>query len=333
MSTALACRAGPEADVKAVRVHQFGGPEVLSLEDIPDPQPGPGQVVVRISAIGVNPVDTYIRSGKYGPRPFPYTPGADAAGVVAAVGDNVTRVKTGDRVYTGSTISGAYAQMALCSEQTVYPLPPHITFSQGAAIGIPYGTAHRALFHRAQVRAGERVLVHGASGGVGLAAIQLARAFGCTVIGTAGTQEGRTLVANEGAHFVLDHRSDGYLTKLMDFTDGKGVELILEMAAHINLGKDLEILAKYGRVIVIGNRGRVEIDARETMRRDADIRGMTLMNATETDLLGVHAAIIAGLENGSLRPIVARELPLSEVARAQELVMQDGARGKIVLVP
>ncbi len=319
--------------MKAVRVHGFGGPEVLSLEDVPDPLPGPGQVLVRVAAIGVNPVDTYIRAGKYGPRAFPYTPGSDAAGVVEAVGQNVTRVQPGDRVYTGSTISGAYAQKTLCSEQTVHLLPGHINFLQGAAVGIPYATAHRALFHRAQVRAGETVLVHGASGGVGLAAVQLARAFGCTVVGTAGTEEGRTLVANEGAHLVLDHRAEGYLTKAMNFTGGKGFELILEMAAHLNLGKDLEILAKYGRVIVIGNRGRVEIDARETMRRDADIRGMTLMNATETDLLGIHAAIIAGLENHSLRPVVARELPLSEVARAQELVMQDGARGKIVLIP
>lgn len=319
--------------MKAVRVHRFGGPEVLGLEDVPDPQPGAGQVVVRIAAIGVNPVETYVRSGKYGPRAFPYTPGSDSAGVVEAIGQDVTRAKPGDRVYTAATISGAYAEKALCSQQTLHLLPPYITFAQGAAIGIPYATAHRGLFHRGKVLAGETLLVHGASGGVGLAAVQLARAFGCTVIGTAGTEEGRALVAREGAHFVLDHRADGYLAKVMDLTAGKGVDLILEMAAHINLGKDLEVLAKDGRVIVIGSRGPVEIVPRETMRREADIRGMTLMNATEADLLGIHAAIVAGLENRTLRPVIARELPLSEVARAHELVMQDGARGKIVLVP
>jgi NADPH2:quinone reductase len=223
----------PEAKVKAVRVHRFGGPEVLSLEDVPDPQPGPGQVVVRVAAIGVNPVETYVRSGKYGPRAFPYTPGSDCAGVVESVGPDVTRLNTGDRVYTASTISGAYAQKALCTHQTVYPLPADITFSQGAAIGVPYATAHRGLFHRGKLLAGEMLLVHGASGGVGLAAVQFARAFGCTVIGTAGTEEGRALVAREGAHFVLDHRADGYLARAMDLTAGKGVDLILEMAAHI----------------------------------------------------------------------------------------------------
>jgi NADPH2:quinone reductase len=317
--------------VKAVRVHRFGGPEVLDIEEVPEPRPGPGQVIVRIEAIGVNPVETYVRAGKYGPRAFPYTPGSDCAGVVEAIGPEVTRCKTGDRVYAASTLSGAYAQKALCSQQTVHPLPAHVTFAQGAAIGVPYATAHRAIFLRANAKAGETVLVHGASGGVGLAAVQFTRALGCTVIGTAGTEIGLKLVADQGAHVVLNHREPGYLTKLMDQTGGKGVDFILEMAAHINLGKDLEVLAKNGRVIVIGNRGPVQIDARETMRRDADIRGMTLMNATEPELMGIHAAIIAGLENGSLRPIVAMELPLSEVAKAHELVMQDGARGKIVM--
>jgi NADPH2:quinone reductase len=319
--------------LKAVRVHRFGGPEVLAIEEVPDPQPGPGQVVVRIEAIGINPVETYVRAGKYGPRTFPYTPGSDSAGIVEAVGAGVTRVTIGDRVYTASTISGAYAQKALCSQQTVHLLPAHVTFPQGSAIGVPYATAHRAIFLRANAKAGETVLVHGASGGVGLAAVQFARALGCTVIGTAGTDDGLKLVAEQGAHFVLNHRVEGYLAKVMDLTGGKGVDLILEMAAHINLGKDLEILAKNARVIVIGNRGPAQIDARETMRRDADIRGMTLMNATEPELLAIHAAIIAGLENGSLRPIVAKELPLSEVAKAHELVMQDGARGKIVMKP
>ena len=319
--------------MKAVRVHRFGGPEVLAIEEVPAPQPGPGQLVVRIEAIGINPVETYVRAGKYGPRTFPYTPGSDSAGIVEAVGAGVSHVKVGDRVYTASTISGAYAEKALCSQQTVHLLPAHVTFQQGAAIGVPYATAHRAIFLRANAKAGETVLVHGASGGVGLAAVQFTRALGCTVIGTAGTDDGLRLVSEQGAHFVLNHRVDGYLAKVMDLTGGKGVDLILEMAAHVNLGKDLEILAKNGRVIVIGNRGPVQIDARETMRRDADIRGMTLMNATESELLGILAAIIAGLENGSLRPIVAKELPLSDVAKAHELVMQDGARGKIVVRP
>lgn len=319
--------------MKAIRVHQFGDPDVLKLEEVPDPVAGAGQVVVRISAIGVNPVETYIRTGKYGPRTFPYTPGSDCAGVVEAIGEGVTRVKPGDRVYTASTISGAYAQKALCTQQTVHPLPAHVTYAQGAAVGVPYATAYYGLFLRGAARSGETLLVHGASGGVGIAAVQLAKPLGGTIIGTAGTDEGRDIVADQGAQFVLDHRAHGYLAKVMDLTAGKGVDIILEMAAHTNLGKDLDVLAKHGRVIVIGSRGKVEIDPRATMMRDADIRGMTLMNATEEQLAVIHTAIIAGLENRSLNPIVAKELPLAQAAKAHELIMQPGARGKIVLVP
>ena len=319
--------------MKAIRVRQFGGPEVLNIEEVPVPEVGPGQVLVSIHAVGVNPVDTYIRAGKYGPRTFPYTPGLDSAGVVETIGEGVARVKPGDRVYTGSTLSGAYAQKALCSEQTVHALPAHITFQQGAAIGVPYATAYYGLFVRAAARAGETLLVHGASGGVGVAAVQLAKNLGCTVIGTAGTQEGTDVVADQGADFVLNHRKEGYLAKLMDLTAGKGVDLVLEMAAHLNLGKDLTVLAKNGRVIVIGSRGKVELDPRDTMSRNAEIRGMSLLNVTAQELLPIHDAIIAGLEKRTLRPVVARELPLAEAVVAHKLVMQDGARGKIVLVP
>lgn len=319
--------------MKAIRVHSFGGPEVLKLEDVPDPKPGAGQVLVRVAAAGVNPFETYIRAGNYGPRTFPYTPGVDAAGVVEAAGDGVTRVKPGDRVYTAGTLTGSYAEKTLCAQNTVHSLPPHVTFAQGAAVGVPYATAYRALFERAAARAGEMVFVHGASGGVGIAAVQLGRAAGFTIIGTAGTDAGCQLVLDQGAHHALNHRADGYLKKLMELTDGKGANVILEMAAHVNLGKDLGILARHGRVIVIGSRGKVEIDPRDTMSREADIRGMSLMNSTEPELLGIHAALVAGLENRALRPIVGKELPLAQAAQAHELIMQSGARGKIVLLP
>ncbi|HZL37413.1 MAG TPA: NADPH:quinone reductase [Tepidisphaeraceae bacterium] len=319
--------------MKAIRVHQFGGPEVLKLEDVADPAPGPGQAVVRLEAVGINPVETYIRAGKYGPRPFPYTPGTDAAGVVEAVGDGVKSFRAGDRVYTSGSITGTYAQRALCTETQLHPLPAKITFQQGAALGVPYATAHYGLFKRGRARAGETLLVHGASGGVGTAAVQLARALGLTVIGTAGTNKGRQLVMEQGAHHVLDHHDPKYLDQLMALTNGRGMDLILEMASHTNLGKDLTLLAKFGRVVVIGSRGPVQIDPRDAMGRDADIRGMTLMNADEQDLKGIHAAIIAGLENGSLRPIVGREMPLADAAKAHEKVLEAGSFGKIVMKP
>ena len=201
--------------MKAIRVHKFGGPEELQLEDVPDLTAGPGQVVVRVHAIGVNPVDTYVRSGLYPLKPsLPYTPGMDAAGIVESIGEGVTRVAAGDSVYVAGTISGAYAQQALCLESQVHRLPAQLTFEQGAAVGVPYATAYRALFHRAAARPGELVFVHGATGGVGIAAVQLARAAGMTVIATGGTEKGRANAAQQGAHHVLDHHAPDYLDQL-----------------------------------------------------------------------------------------------------------------------
>ncbi len=320
--------------MKAIRIHHFGGPEVMGLEEVADLQPGPDQVVVQVKAIGVNPVDTYIRSGTYAMKPgLPYTPGSDAAGIVKAIGKGITLVRTGDRVYIAGTLSGAYAQQALCQESQVHPLVQQVSFSQGAAIGTPYATAYRALFFRAQAKPSEVVLVHGASGGVGIAAVQLARAAGMRVIGTAGTQKGRDLVIQQGAHYVLDHQEAGYLDEVPALTGGRGVDVILEMLANVNLGRDLKILALRGRVVVVGNRGTVEIDPRDTMGRDAAILGMALFNASEAERASIHAALVAGLENGTLHPVVGQELPLTNASQAHEIVMKPGAYGKIVLIP
>ncbi len=318
--------------MKAIRVHEFGGPEVMQLEDVPDLTAG--QVVVRVRAIGVNPVDTYIRAGLHAVKPpLPYTPGTDAAGVVESIGEGVTSVAPGESVYVAGTISGSYAGQALCSESQVHRLPPHLTFEQGAAVGIPYATAYRALFHRAGARAGEVALIHGATGGVGTAAVQLARAAGMTVIATGGTDKGRSNVAEQGAHHVLDHHAPDYLDQIMSLTGGKGVNVILEMLANVNLAKDLGVLARYGRVVVIGSRGKIEIDPRAAMTRDLSILGMTLFNTSDEDRASIHAALVAGLENGTLRPVVGKEMPLADAARAHELVLEPGAFGKIVLIP
>ena len=320
--------------MKAIRVHEFGGPEVLRLEDVEEPRPGRGEVLVRVRAAGVNPVDTYIRGGVHAVRPaLPYTPGADAAGMVEAVGEGVTRVAAGERVYVGGSVTGTYAELVVCSEWQAQRLPDRVTFAQGAGVNTPYATAYRALFQKARAAAGETVFIHGASGGVGVAAVQLARAAGLTVIGTGGTEEGRRLASAEGAHHVLDHHAAGYLEELQRLTGGRGPEVILEMLANVNLQKDLEAVGRGGRVVVVGSRGPVEINPRAAMTRDASIHGMTLFNVTPDELAGIHAAITAGLEAGTLRPFVGRELPLAEASRAHEEVLQPGARGKIVLKP
>jgi NADPH:quinone reductase len=320
--------------MKAIRVEEFGGPEVLKLEQVPDFKPGAGQLVVRVRAVGVNPVDTYIRAGVY-PRkpPLPYTPGTDAAGTVESVGAGVTTFRPDDRVYTATTLSGAYAEQALCDPALVFPLSAHVSFAQGAAMHIPYATAFRALFHRAQAQGGETVLIHGASGGVGVAAVQLARAAGLYVIGTAGSDRGKQLVAAEGAHQVLDHNRSNHFEEALAATAGRGYDVIVEMLANINLGRDLGILAPKGRVVVVGNRGTTEINARDIMTRDGSILAMSLWNATPRELTSIHSALAAGLENRSLRPIIGQELPLAEAARAHVAVMEPGAYGKIVLIP
>ena len=319
--------------MKAIRVHQFGGPEVMQLKNVPDPDPGPGQVLIHTRAIGVNPVETYLRSGMNPKLPLPYTPGSDAAGEVASVGLGVRNFKPGARVYTGGTVTAAYANRMVCDATDVHPLPDKISFAEGAALNIPYATAYRALFQRARATPGETVLIHGASGGVGTAAIQLARAAGLQIIGTVGSEKGEQLARDLGAHHVLNHRAPDYLGELMKITENRGVNIILEMLANVNLGKDLTVLARNGRVIVIGSRGKVEIDARELMMRDAEIRAMLLFNVGVEDKASIHAALGTGLENETLKPVIHCEIPLAEAPRAHQLIMEPGAHGKIILTP
>ena len=318
--------------MKAILVRQFGGPEVLKLEDVPTPKPAAGQVLVRIHDAGVNPYDTYMRNGTYAVKPpLPYTPGSDGAGIVDAVGGGVTRVKPGDRVYTAKTVTGAYAEYALALESQVHPLAPKVSFAQGASVWVPYGTAYHALFHSAEARASETVLIHGASGGVGIASVQMARAMGLTIFGTAGTQKGLDLAKREGAHQVFDHTKSGYQDEILRATGGRGVDIILEMLANVNLANDLKLLAQRGRVIVIGSRGDVTITPRDLMVRRASVRAFTLWAITEAEEADIHAGLISGLENGTLHPVVGKELPLAEAARAHKEVMEPGAFGKIVL--
>jgi NADPH2:quinone reductase len=323
--------------MRAIRVHEFGDPSVLRLEEVPAPAPGPGQVQVRVHAVGVNPVETYIRSGRYAFLPSPpYIPGTDGAGVIMAVGPGVTAWAPGQRVFFFGTALGkgvgAYTEVTVCGAEQIHRLPDRVRFAQGAALGVPYATAHRALFGRGRGRAGEIVMVHGASGGVGLAAVQLARWRGMDVIGTAGTDEGLALVRESGAHVAVSHRAALYLDQIRDATKGKGPNLIIEMLANVNLDNDLGLVAERGRIVVVGNRGKIEIDPRQTMSKDSTILGMSLWNVAQDELAAIYEDIIEGLESGALVPQVAREFPLAEAPKAHDAVMAPGAKGKIVLM-
>jgi NADPH2:quinone reductase len=321
--------------MRRIRVHAYGGPEVLVLEEADDPRPGPQEVLIRVKAAGVNPYESYGRAGSYGARnpTLPYTPGSDAAGTVEALGDGVHDLAVGDRVFTMGTLTGSYAELALCERSRVQLLPDRISFAQGAALFVPYTTAYRALFQLARIAPAETLLVHGASGGVGLAALQFARAAGLTIIGTAGTDKGLELIARQGAHHAVNHHAKGYQTKIMELTQGRGADAILEVLANVNLGPDLKMLASGGRVVVVGSPGDATITPRDLMARDASIMAMTLWNVPVEGLRKIGCAIRAGLEAGFLDPVVSLELPLAATAEAHRRIASSGALGKIVLIP
>jgi len=311
--------------MRAIRVHEFGDPDVLALEEVPQPEPVEGEVLVRIQAAGVNPYETYVRAGLYTELPaLPYTPGVDGAGV---------RADTGERVYVTDSLSGTYAEYALCHEADVRPLPDGLSYAQGSAVGVPYFTAYRALVQRAQPVEGERILIHGASGGVGIATVQLAVAAGLDVVGTAGSEAGSELIAAQGDVRVLDHRDPEHLAAAMKLTGGRGFDIIIEFLANVNLGGDLKVLAQRGRVVVVGSRGTVEVDARDLMNAEGTVLGMRGPNARPDEVVAARAAVHAGLHSGVLKPVVGRELPLAEAARAHRLFAERPALGRLALVP
>lgn len=319
--------------MKAIVVSEFGGSEVLRIAECKLRDPDEGEVLIQVKAVGVNPVETYIRAGTYPRLPaLPYTPGGNVAGIVEACGAGVTVLKVGDRVYSAATMTGAYAEKSICNAVDVFSLPDSLSFAQGTALGVPAATAWRGLFTRGEGKKGERVLIHGASGSVGQAAVQLALDAGLEVYGTAGSSEGCTLVEAIGAK-AFNHNMAGYDGEMREATSGEGFDLILEMLANKNLEMDLELLAPGGRVVIIGSRGRIEIDPRATMGKETDIRGLALFNATSKELKETHEALAIAMERGVLLPGICQEFTLEDAPAAHDLVIKDGNGGKIVLVP
>ncbi|HVF47320.1 MAG TPA: NADPH:quinone reductase [Pyrinomonadaceae bacterium] len=320
--------------MKAIVVREFGEPKVMRVEDVPTPTPSARQVLVKIDAAGVNPVDTYLRTGIHAHAPnLPYTPGKDAAGVVEQVGTEVTKFQVGDRVYAADSITGTYAEYTVCNEDQLGRLPDSISFEQGAGIWTPYATSYRALFQKASAKKGETVLIHGASGGVGIAAVQWAKGVGLKVIGTASSDEGKQLVSEQRADAVFDHADEDHLGDIHEFTDGRGVDIIIEMLANVNLERDFEALAMFGRITVVGSRGSLQFTPRLAMTREATIYGMSLFNSSQDERDDIHAAIFDGLNDEYLNPIVTRRFSLDEAPRAHHEVIENKALGKIVLVP
>lgn len=320
--------------MKAIVVHEYGEPEVMKLEHLETPSTSAGQVLVKIEAAGINPVDTYLRTGIHAHAPvLPYTPGKDGAGTVEAVGDGVVKFKPGDRVYTAGCISGTYAEYALCEEKHLGKLPEYTSFEQGAGIWTPYATSYRALFQKADAKSGETVLIHGASGGVGTAAVQWAMNAGLKVIGTASSDEGNELVRSQGVEAVFDHTDEDHFGDIREFTGGKGVDIVVEMLANENLERDFEPLAMFGRIVIVGNRGSIQFTPRQAMTKDATVYGMSLFNTPQKELIEIHQAIFDGLSNGFLKPPVSRQFALADAPLAHHAIIEEKANGKIVLTP
>ncbi|WP_048810039.1 NADPH:quinone reductase [Candidatus Methylacidiphilum infernorum] len=318
--------------MKAIVVSRFGGPEVLEYKEIAKPEVQKDSVLIAVKAAGVNPVDTYIRAGSFGyQKSLPFVPGIDGAGIVEEAGEGVSKFPKGQRVFFQG-VMGSYAEYVVCPESHVFALPPSLSFSQGAAIGSPYATAYHGLFQCAEAQAGQSVLVHGASGGVGIAAVQWAKSHGLSILATAGTPQGRELVLGMGAEKVFNHYEEGYVEQILDYTKNQGVEIILEMLANKNLEKDLSLVADRGKIVVIGSRGRIEIDPRNILRKEARLIGVNLFLATPTQRKSIFSAIEAGLMNNTLRPVIRAEIPLEKASLAHEMILKPGAAGKIILV-
>lgn len=324
------------------------------------PALSPTQVLIEVHCIGVNPVETYIRSGAYAALPaLPFTPGFDACGVIRELGSASLRgpvgeLRVGMRVWVCRSVTGTYATHCVCEASSICAMPDEgeaggtLSDEQGAGVGVPCLTAALALFEHARVQPGERVLVHGASGAVGLACVQLGAAHGCEVWGTASTQEGKAAVSLAGARRVFGHATTDLHAMLDAHRTGAssagaspasaghaGVQVVIEMLANINLALDAQLVGPRGRIVVVGNRGELAFNPRSLMAKDASVLGMSLMNATHEPNGGSWAramrTVDAALRAGTLRPVVSRVLPLSRAWEAHDAVMQGGKVGKIVL--
>lgn len=323
--------------MRAVRVQRFGGPEVLQVDcQAPLPEVGEDQVMVRVIFAGINPVETYIREGQYSRLPeLPYCPGTDAAGYVQQTGRRVTSLKVGDRVFVSgnssfSNNSGSYAQFVVTDATYVFPLHPRLTFAQGASLGVPFFTAYKALILRARTKPGETVLIHGASGAVGTAAVQIARALGANVVGTAGTKDGMDVVTRCGAHHVFNHNHKSYEKKMVDHIGC--FDVIIEHLANINLGHDCQMLKERARVMVVGCRGGVNINPRHLMMPEASICGVALGTTTPGEWAEMGAAIVAGIESGWVNPVINKEYSMEEAQQVHyDIIHSKGAKGKLVL--
>jgi len=324
--------------VKAVRIHQYGGPEVLVYEDVPVPEPGPAQVLVRVEAASVNPVDVAVREDRFPtPKKPPKTLGSDGSGIVEVVGGDVTTVRPGDRVFfsgLGVGSEGSYADYALIAETQAVRMPATLSFVDAAALGMAFPAAYYGLIRRGKVQAGETVLVQGAAGGVGSASVQLAKALGARVIATIAGSAQADLVRGLGADETIDYQREDVVARTLALTDGKGADLVHELVISVNLPIDVRLVAKGGRIVCTGQGPSPEavVPIGEALAKDVTLLFMNLNNAGRAGVAAIAAEVAGMAASGRVKPVIGATFPLADARRAHELLASEHL-GKIVLLP
>jgi NADPH:quinone reductase len=322
--------------VKAIRVHATGGPETLRLEEVPVPAPGPGQVLIRVEATGVNFVDVYHREGLY-PVPLPFTPGREAAGIVERIGDGVTTCRPGERVASES-LTGGYAEYAIAAAERVVPLPEGLDSRVGAAVLLQGLTAHYLAFSTYSLHPGDTCLVHAAAGGVGLLLCQIARRRGARVIGTVGTEEKARLAREAGAHDVILYSRDDFQAETGRLTGGAGVQVVYDSVGRTTFLKGLDCLAPRGTMVLYGqSSGPVGSLDPQILNQKGSLflTRPTLAHYVRTreELLQRTRELFGWVADGSLAVRIGREFPLAAAAEAHAELEARRTTGKVLLIP
>ncbi|MBW4089591.1 MAG: NADPH:quinone oxidoreductase family protein [Proteobacteria bacterium] len=323
--------------MKAMVCEAFGGPEVLALREVPDPpQPGAGEIQLRLRARGVQYVDVLMLAGKYQFRPDPpFIPGSEAAGEVLAVGPGVTRFRPGDQVMSRHRL-GAFAERANAPESACDPVPQGLSLEQAGVFRAAHATAYHALLQRGRLAAGETVLIHGAAGGIGIAAIQVAKLFGATVIATASTEAKRAACLEEGADHAIDYRG-GFLDQVKALTGGHGVDIVYDPIGAAVTEESLRTLAWGGRLLILGflGGGPATIRSNYLLIKGIDAIGVRIGGLAEANpaLAEANAHALAEFAAaGQLRPRISHRFPLDQAAAAVQAVIDRAVIGKAVLV-
>ncbi len=322
--------------MKAIVCHELSGLAALRLEDVPEPRPRPGQVRVRVRACGINFADSLIARGQYQTQPEPpFSPGFEVAGDILDVGEGVTDFRAGDRVIA-ITPHGGYAEQVVANVDRCVPMPATMPYEQGAAFPVVFGTSHIALWHRARLRAGETLVVHGASGGVGLTAVAIGKQLGATVIATASSPEKLAVAQEHGADYLIDTRREDVRSRIKELTGGRGADVIYDPVGGELFAASLRAIAFEGRILVIGFAGGTvpQIPANHLLVKNVDVIGLNwpayaerhpqLMTASFRTLMDWYLT-------GAIRPYISAIYPLERAVDALEQVVARKSTGKVVI--